>query len=77
MLDERRYEPMTAAQRYAAEREIAQRRREEAARARAQQERSDSERLQWLQRVPAALLMTDAELEAQARRARPPPKRRW
>ena len=69
MLDERRYEPMTAAQRYAAEREIAQRRREEAARARAQQERSDSERLQWLQRVPAALLMTDAELEAQARRA--------
>ena len=70
MLDERRFEPMTAAQRYAAEREITERRREEAARARAQQERSDSDRMRWLQRVPANLLMTDEELEAQERRAR-------
>ena len=70
MLDERRFEPMTAAQRYAAEREITQRRRDEAARARAQQERSDSDRLRWLQRVPANLLLTDDELAAQERRAR-------
>ena len=69
MLDDRQFEPMTAAQRYAAEQDIARRHKEEEARAREQQKRSDEDRMNWLQRIPASILMTDRELEERERRA--------
>ena len=72
MLDNRQFEPITRAQRFAAEREIERRHQEEAARAKElrQQQQSDADRMSWLQRIPASLLMTEREQEEEEMRAR-------